>query len=54
MERGEAPEAMLKYYARWLATMEQWSVEECEIQYMAARVGRRFVGGWVSATRRLK
>jgi len=43
MERGEAPEAMLKYYAEWLTTMEQWSVEEREIQYMAARVGRRFV-----------
>ena len=43
MERGEAPQAMLKYYAGWLATMEQWSVEEREIQYMAARVGRRFV-----------
>ena len=42
IERGEALDDLLDAYADWLTRMENWSPDERERQYLAARLGRRF------------
>ena len=42
IERGEATEEQLDSYAALLTKIEGWSAEEREVQYLFARMGRRF------------
>lgn len=42
IERGDATDDQLDSYAALLARIEGWSAEEREVQYLFARMGRRF------------
>lgn len=42
IERGEAMDAQLDLYAVLLDRIESWSAEDREVQFLIARMGRRF------------
>lgn len=42
IERGDATDAQLDLYAALLSQIEGWSAEDREVQYLFARLGRRF------------
>ncbi len=42
IERGDVTDEKLDSYAALLTKIESWSAEEREVQYLFARMGRRF------------
>jgi len=42
IERGDVTDEKLDSYATLLTKIESWSAEEREVQYLFARMGRRF------------